>query len=174
MVATLLMPAFIYSRITPLSRASCGQIPPVPWKASGQNCSSMSAPHQLSWRAPFTSLNHSLRTFETRQPALLPMGYWLPCTFGLPMVHCGVSWVGSGWDLRPQVRETHASVWKWSKSKLDRTPTPPHPTPASHTLLGISTGKPSGWQGPIKGVREGNGTPLQYACLENLMDRGAW
>ena len=22
--------------------------------------------------------------------------------------------------------------------------------------------------------REGNGTPLQYSCLENLMDRGAW
>ena len=27
--------------------------------------------------------------------------------------------------------------------------------------LGISTG-------------EGNGYPLQYSCLENLMDRGAW
>ena len=23
-------------------------------------------------------------------------------------------------------------------------------------------------------VREGNGTPLQYSCLENPMDRGAW
>ena len=22
--------------------------------------------------------------------------------------------------------------------------------------------------------REGNGTPLQYSCLENLMDGGAW
>ena len=22
--------------------------------------------------------------------------------------------------------------------------------------------------------REGNGTPLRYSCLENLMDRGAW
>ena len=21
---------------------------------------------------------------------------------------------------------------------------------------------------------EGNGNPLQYSCLENLMDRGAW
>ena len=21
---------------------------------------------------------------------------------------------------------------------------------------------------------EGNGTPLQYSCLENAMDRGAW
>ena len=25
-----------------------------------------------------------------------------------------------------------------------------------------------------QGSREGNGTPLQYSCLENLMDRGAW
>ena len=23
-------------------------------------------------------------------------------------------------------------------------------------------------------VREGNGTPLQYSCLENPMDRGNW
>jgi len=23
-------------------------------------------------------------------------------------------------------------------------------------------------------VKEGNGTPLQYSCLENLMDGGAW
>ena len=24
------------------------------------------------------------------------------------------------------------------------------------------------------GIREGNGTPLQYSCLENPMDGGAW
>ena len=23
-------------------------------------------------------------------------------------------------------------------------------------------------------IREGNGTPLQYSCLENPMDGGAW
>ena len=23
-------------------------------------------------------------------------------------------------------------------------------------------------------LREGDGTPLQYSCLENPMDRGAW
>ena len=23
-------------------------------------------------------------------------------------------------------------------------------------------------------IREGNGTPLQYSCLENLVDGGAW
>ena len=26
----------------------------------------------------------------------------------------------------------------------------------------------------IEGNGEGNGTPLQYSCLENPMDRGAW
>ena len=25
-----------------------------------------------------------------------------------------------------------------------------------------------------KGIGEGNGTPLQYSCLENSMDGGAW
>ena len=27
-----------------------------------------------------------------------------------------------------------------------------------------------GWEDPL----EGNGNPLQYSCLENYMDRGAW
>ena len=27
---------------------------------------------------------------------------------------------------------------------------------------------------PNKVLREGNGTPLQYFCLENPMDGGAW
>ena len=26
----------------------------------------------------------------------------------------------------------------------------------------------------VSSFREGNGTPLQYSCLENLTDRGAW
>ena len=26
----------------------------------------------------------------------------------------------------------------------------------------------------LLGAGEGNGTPLQYSCLENPMDRGAW
>ena len=36
----------------------------------------------------------------------------------------------------------------------------------------------AGEQGAIPGSRrssgEGNGNPLQYSCLENPMDRGAW
>ena len=27
---------------------------------------------------------------------------------------------------------------------------------------------------PGRSPGEGNGNPLQYSCLENLMDRGAW
>ena len=30
----------------------------------------------------------------------------------------------------------------------------------------------SDWPGP--GVGEGNGNPLQYSCLENPLDGGAW
>ena len=32
----------------------------------------------------------------------------------------------------------------------------------------------SGDPGLIPGLGEGNGNPLQYSCLENSMDRGAW
>ena len=34
--------------------------------------------------------------------------------------------------------------------------------------LGAEKSLPRGWDG------EGNGTPLQYCCLENPMDGGAW
>ena len=27
---------------------------------------------------------------------------------------------------------------------------------------------------PVSGLGEGNGTPLQYSCLENPMEGGAW
>ena len=29
-------------------------------------------------------------------------------------------------------------------------------------------------ESPVKADREGNGIPLQYSCLENPMDGGAW
>ena len=30
------------------------------------------------------------------------------------------------------------------------------------------------WASPVQCSGEGNGTPLQYSCLENPMDGGAW
>ena len=49
-------------------------------------------------------------------------------------------------------------------------------------FLGGSDGKASGYNvgdlGSIPGLGrnpgEGNGTPLQYSCLENPIERGAW
>jgi len=35
-------------------------------------------------------------------------------------------------------------------------------------------GDPSLIPGLGRSPREGNGNPLQYSCLENSMDRGAW
>ena len=37
--------------------------------------------------------------------------------------------------------------------------------PARDLLLILELGRPS---------REGSGNPVQYSCLENSMDRGAW
>ena len=39
------------------------------------------------------------------------------------------------------------------------------PDNSGDASLITGSGRPSG---------EGNGTPFQYSCLENLMDRGAW
>ena len=46
------------------------------------------------------------------------------------------------------------------------------------SLLGKESACSAGELGSIPGLGispgEGNGEPLQYPCLENLMDRGAW
>ena len=47
-----------------------------------------------------------------------------------------------------------------------------------HSSVGKESACSAGDPGLIPGLgrspREGNGTPLQYSCLENPMDRGAW
>ena len=40
--------------------------------------------------------------------------------------------------------------------------------------LPVSVGDAGSIPGLGRVSREGNGTPLQYSCLENSMDRGAW
>ena len=37
-----------------------------------------------------------------------------------------------------------------------------------------NAGDPGSIPGLGRSPGEGNGSPLQYSCLENLMDRGAW
>ena len=37
-----------------------------------------------------------------------------------------------------------------------------------------SAGDPGSIPGLGRSPGEGNGNPLQYSCLENLMDRGTW
>ena len=37
-----------------------------------------------------------------------------------------------------------------------------------------NTGDPDSIPGPGKSPGEGHDNPLQYSCLENSMDRGAW
>ena len=37
-----------------------------------------------------------------------------------------------------------------------------------------SAGDPGFFSGSGRSLGEGNGYPLQYSCLENSMDRGAW
>ena len=37
-----------------------------------------------------------------------------------------------------------------------------------------NAGDPGSIPGSGRSPGEGNGTPLQYSCLENLMDGGAW
>ena len=69
------------------------------------------------------------------------------------------------------------STMVWKKKKRRNIYNKPH-----LDFPGGSDGKASAYNagdlGLIPGLGrspgEGNGNPLQYSCLENLMDRGAW
>ena len=37
-----------------------------------------------------------------------------------------------------------------------------------------NVGDPASIPGSVRPPEDGNGNPLQYSCLENSMDRGAW
>ena len=49
-------------------------------------------------------------------------------------------------------------------------PEKPHPTPPNQLDINFKKKKLALWAA----FGEGNGTPLQYSCLENPMDGGAW
>ena len=84
----------------------------------------------------------------------------------------------------PAIQKTQFNSWVrkicWRRDRL--------PTPVFLDFPGGSDSKEYQWldisrrcrstNSIIKGAQvnfgEGNGTPLQYSCLENPMDRGAW
>ena len=69
-----------------------------------------------------------------------------------------------------------------TKVSIIKAPPPTTTTITTSGLLGSSDGKESIHKaenlslipGLVRTPREGNGNLLQYSCLENLMDRGAW
>ena len=81
-------------------------------------------------------------------------------------------------NIRLQCRRPWFNSWvgkiRWKRDRL--------PTPVFLDFLGGSEGKESacnaGDLGSIPGLGSspggGHGNPLQYSCLENPMDRGAW
>ena len=75
----------------------------------------------------------------------------------------GWRWLGSGrWALELALGSGSAPSWG--------DPGPLTPTPLPGKAAGAAGSIPE--TGKFPGV--GNGNPLQYSCLRNSMDRGAW
>ena len=81
-----------------------------------------------------------------------------------------------------QGQRSLAGYSPWGCKESDRTKQLPAPQVFLGDFPGGSDGKVSAYQtgdpGSVPGLGrssgEGNGTPLQYSCPENSMDRGAW
>ena len=101
---------------------------------------------------------------------------------------------GGMWNPAPKSSYPHPTDNQWVRAFLDggREPSWRNSTVSSDSHLEINWSSISGqisiisivfsavclqlqdWMVPISLSGEGNGTPLQYSCLENPMDRGAW
>ena len=92
------------------------------------------------------------------------------------------------WDLKPKTsrgkhRQYYQYVfWSASSGKRNKSHSKQIGLDQTHGFLGGSGGRESSCSvgdldsilGLGKSPGEGNGSPLQYSCLENSMNRGAW
>ena len=78
------------------------------------------------------------------------------------------TWIQSlGWENPLEKgKVTHSSILAWIIPWTIRGSEGKEPT--------CSAGDPGSIPGSGGSSGEGNGNPLQYSCLENSMDRGAW
>ena len=67
--------------------------------------------------------------------------------------------------------QTKRCLWRWVWSVLGRRWSPGG---SEVKASACNVGDPDSTPGLGRSLREGNGNPLQYSCLENPMDRGAW
>ena len=72
---------------------------------------------------------------------------------------------GTQWPVAHQVR---LSMGFSSQEYWSGLPFPPLGDPPNPEI------EPTSFTSPALAVGEGNGTPLQYSCLENPMNGGAW
>ena len=63
-----------------------------------------------------------------------------------------------------------ASVGNWVHASINL----PIPGGSDGKASAHNAGDPGSIPGPGRSPGEGNGNPLQYSCLENPMDGGAW
>ena len=80
---------------------------------------------------------------------------------GYPLQYCWAFLVAQMVKNPPATRETWVPSLDWEDPLEKRK--------ATHSSI-------LAWriQWTVQSIREGNGNPLQYSCLENPMDRGAW
>ena len=66
----------------------------------------------------------------------------------------------------------------WGRTESDTTEATQQQQGIPHSSVGkesaCNAGELDSIPGSGRSPGEGNGNPLQYSCLENLMDRGAW
>ena len=80
----------------------------------------------------------------------------------------------NGEDPLEEDMATHSSILAWQAIQSTGSQRVRNTTERLNTQQHRDLKQMSPWQGLGEGGGEGNGTPLQYFCLENPVDGGAW
>ena len=84
--------------------------------------------------------------------------------------------IKSYFDSNSSMLSTGITGWPWIPwaFKLPYTPLWRFPGGSDGTESACNAGDLGSVPGSRRSPREGSGSPLQYSCLEDLVDRGAW
>ena len=128
-------------------------------------------PHSstLAWKIPWTEEPGRLQSM-----GLLRVGHdWATSLWLFTFMHWRRKWQPTPvfWPGESQGRGSPVGCRLWGCTELDM-------TEATQQQQGKESACNAGDLDSIPGFRrcpgEGNGYPLQYSCLENSVDRGAW
>ena len=147
---------------------------PTPVFLPGKSCGQRSLAGYSPLGCQESDMTHQLK--NDRNPCLLTRHLW--CTrYYVQCFACTASFNPHNLGISEKVMAPRSSTLAWKipwMAEPDRLLSTGSQRVGHDWATSLSLNLQNIWLPLGEGLGEGNGTPLQYSCMENPMDRGAW